>query len=215
MSAQTKTPLLDRLDELGDELVQARAVLAQREAERTAAGRRFKAAEDALDTYWEQVEAGDREADEAEEARLQATLAELQASLRPVVHGDGRSGQPTIHYIDARAEQVARGAARAVERAEQAVATFLRVERIGLAAELTGLATEARDAQEAALPALTAAVDADRQVRARWRRLLRANGQPDTLPRSPLRGWDDDLIATGGSVPLPVPASLHDESAKG
>ena len=88
--------------------------------------------------------------------------------------------------------------------AEQAVAAFLQVESAGLAGELAGLAAAARDAQQAAVRALTRAVDADRRVRAKWRRLLRANGQTDTLEASPLRGWDDDLIAGGGTVPLTV-----------
>jgi len=51
-------------------------------------------------------------------------------------------------------------------------------------------------------------VDADRHVRARWRRLLRANRLDDNLPPAPLRGWDDELATLGGRVPLAVPASL-------
>jgi hypothetical protein len=205
------TPLHDRLADLDGEVRQARRRLHELEVERTASARRLEAARAPLDAYYEAVGAGERQPDADEEARLVAALRDVSATVRLEVAGHPHTGSPALVAIDDRAERLVTGAQRAVRAAEDAVLTFQRVERTGLAAELTARAEAARAAQEAAVPALAAAVADDQKVRAGWRRLLTANGQTDTVPRSPLRGWDDELAAAGGRIPLAVPDELRED----
>lgn len=211
-AARTRTPFLDRLAELDVELRQAQGRLSELEAHRTSSIRDLDAAKAPLDAYYEAVGAGERSADPEVEAGLLETVRHAGAHVRLEAGPDLRSGAMTLVAVDERAERMVAGAQRAVVAAQQTVAAFLQVERAGLAGELAGMAAAARDAQQAAVPALAQAVDADRRVRAKWRRLLRANGQPDTLEPSPLRGWDD-LITGGGRIPLAVPAGLVDTAA--
>jgi len=216
--ASSTTTATEQLEQHRAAVHEAQRRVTEAEAAALQGRRRLERARGPLLAYFEQLGAGEIEADPEEERRLRAAVAEAQShvSTRPVL-ADGRTVDFTP--VDDEAEARLEGARRALEDRRSELYVFAG-ERLGdlLAERVPGSLAVAARLREA-LEALVAADGAWSREIAGYRGLASLAGRDELgaeLPRrtdeqrQALAQWDDQLRDDPGAL-VPVPRSLLPE----
>ena len=221
MPTTEKTSALAQLAARERAVEQAKAKVAELEAEKQKAQRAVERALAPLTDYHRAIGAGEREPDAEEEARLEEAVERAQAESRQRVVSNWRaeSGDGlTVETVTPRIDGQLAGAREAVERREGELRAFLARRFDDLAAKLAEQAREARGRFEQAWEAVREAEAEWQEVAQRCRPLFQATrrtGSPllpeGDMPLSPLRGLVYDLDA---GWPLPMPRSLVPDEEK-
>ena len=194
---------------------EAKARVAELEAEQRKVARSLDRAKAPLADYLEQLEAGEREADAKLEAELTAAIREVEqaVTIRPALRGSERGGrQVAVEVLDDKLEARLAGARRRVEEAERAVEHFLRDRFDDLAAELVAEGRRARDRFQGAWDQVREADAEWSTLLRRWQPLLAVGGiAAEDLPAHPLAGLGP---AIDRGVPTPAPRSVMPEGER-
>ncbi len=203
----TQKPASVRLAELQAAVEEAKARVRSIEGERSRAGRELARASAPLRSYYEEVGAGEREADEGLEAQLAADVGKLRstATLRLSRAATDPAQVSGADWVDERIEAKLAGAGRALEEREHELTEYLRDNR-ELVAEWIAEGDEIREVCEARWAEVQAELRRWQSMVGRWGPFLAANGiEPSELPAHPLKGIERD---PGRGIPLPAPQSL-------
>jgi hypothetical protein len=210
MDTTIQAPAGERLAELQAAVTEAKERLREIEGERARMGRELARASAPLQAYYEELGAGEREADEELEAKLAADVREARsgATLRLNKAPTDPAKVTGGDWVDERVEAKLAGARRALEDREAKLSEFLRGNR-ELVAEWIAEAAEVRDACEARWEEVRIEFRRWQEVLGRWGRFNEVNGiAPSELPPHPLRGIEHD---PSRGIALPAPASLLPE----
>lgn len=197
-------------------VAEAKARVAELEAEQRKVARSLDRAKAPLADYLEQLEAGEREADPKLEAELTAAIREVEqgVTIRPSLRGSERGGrQVAVEVLDDKLEARLAGARRRVDEAERAVEHHLRSRFDDLASELVAEGRRARDRFQGAWDAVRLADAEWSTLLRRWQPLLAVGGiEPADLPAHPLAGVGVEIDYRG--VPTPAPRSVMPEGER-
>jgi len=194
---------------------EAKARVAELEAEQRKVARSLDQAKAPWLAYVEAVEAGEEEADPKREQALVAAVREVEQSVtvRPALRGSERGGrQVAVEVLDDKLEARLAGARRRVDEAERAVEHFLRDRFDDLAAELVADGRRARDRFQGAWDQVREADAEWSTLLRRWQPLLAVGGiAVEDLPQHPLAGLGP---AIDRGVPTPAPRSVMPEGER-